>query len=503
MSEELDTPQRLHPLTLLYRLAVSLPGFFLLLYPVFEGNQNQAWVNILLAVVYGLFALPWAMLYYFRFRYQITPDHVTIQKGILQRQDRSIPIERVQNIEIQQNIFQRLLGITSVRVETAGSDATEGNLEYISVGRAHQLRQVIRSYQRQKDVTTAGIESSAQTPDRHTTPRSAPDAPSTPGGKTLYTLSLPYVVLRGCFRFSFFYIILIFSAFEYLNADPEAWLTQERLEPFWQFVTSSPYIVGAATVVAAVFLGWLTGALITINRYYAFSLGLEKDKLYKQRGLFTRAEGTIPLEKVQAFVLRSNVLMRSFGWYSLEVQAMGLDSEIEGRQVAAPLIRLNAAEKLLSRLRPTVLPETFEKVSPVTIRRSFLRYTVGLLAIVIPTALFWQSTVWWALLLIPAILVFAWLQYRYHGFSYEETTQTFIVRKGVIRQRIWIVPIESLQVLYQTSSPFQRRLNLGSLHMDTAGGPSTNYPQVIDLPRPDTSRWLGLLNERFQQRASV
>lgn len=503
MSEEFDTPQRLHPLTLLYRLAVSLPGFFLLLYPVFEGNQEQAWVNILLAVVYGIFALPWAILYYFRFSYQITPDHVTIVKGILQRQDRSIPIERVQNIEIQQNVFQRLLGITNVRIETAGSDATEGRLEYISVDRAHHLRRVIRSYQRQKDTTTPDRTPSPSARRARTTNGEPDEHSPSIAGTTLYTLPFPHVLLRGCFRFSFFYIFVVFSAFEYLNVDPEQWLTQERIEPFWQLVTSSPYLVGIFTVITAIFLGWLTGALITVNRYYDFSLDLERNKLHKARGLFTRAEGTIPLKKVQAFVLRSNILMRSFGWYSLEVQAMGLDSEVEGRQVAAPLIRLDTAEDLLSELRPTSLPDTFDKVSPITIRRSFARYSIALLAVVIPTAIYWNSTTWWALTLLPALLAFAWLQYRYHGFSYEESTETFVVRKGVIRQRIWIVPIESVQVLYQTRSLFQRRLELGSLHVDTAGGPSTNYPQIVDLPAPDTRRWLNRLNEQFQARASA
>ncbi len=503
MSEELDKPQHLHPLTLLYRLAVSLPGFFLLLYPVFEGGGNQAWVNILMAVVYGIFALPWAILYYYRFRFRITPDHVTIEKGILQRQDRSIPIERVQNIEIQQNVFQRLLGITSVRIETAGSDATEGRLEYVSVDRAHRLRSVIRSYQRQKDVAVAEEGLAEAHPPERPNGQGKTGEPSPISGDTLYTLSFPRVILRGCFRFSFFYIFVMFSAFEYLNVDPEEWLTQERMEPFVELVNHSPYWIGAVTFLAAVFLGWLTGALITINRYYDFSLDLENNKLHKQRGLFTRAQGTIPLKKVQAFVLRSNILMRSFGWYSLEVQAMGLDSEVEGRQVAAPLIRLDAAEELLSHLRPTILPNAFQSVSPITIRRHFIRYTVGLLVLVLPAAVYWRPTVWWALMLIPFLLGFAWLQYRYHGFSYQESTETFVVRRGVIRQRIWIVPIESVQVLYETRSPFQRRLELGSLHVDTAGGPSTNYPQIIDLPAPDSARWLGRLNERFQARASV
>lgn len=493
MAHELEQPQKLHPLTLLYRIAVSLPGFLVLLYPTLEGGQERMWMNVLLLVVYGVFAIPWAVLYYLRFRFYITPDHVTIQKGIISRRNRSIPIDRIQNVEIQQTLFHRLLGIASVRLETAGTGNTEGKLEYISIGRARKIRKVIRSYRRVP---------AAQEAEEAVPPPLPTDAPETAAGELLYEMSFLDVLRRGAFQFSLIYIALIFSALEYLNIDLEQLLTEERFSFLWSLINGSPYLIGLASLFVAIFIGWLTGIATTLNRFYNFQLSFENGKLHKRRGLLTVAEGTIPLEKIQAYVLRSNILMRCFGWYSLEVQAMGLDSELEGRQIAAPLITHQNAEKLLSRISPMHLPTSYEKVSKLTIRRSFIRYATALTVIVLLAVWFGYTTAWWGFLALPALFYLAVLQYRKHGFWFDPQTNLFVVRRGVFQQRIWIVPIKNVQVLYTTTSIFQRRLSLGSLHVDTAGGPSSNYPQIIDLPAAQTDHWLEMLNNRFHLAVS-
>lgn len=550
MNSDLQRPQRLHALTLFYRLLVSLPGYVLILYGGFGQEQQGGWATILFLIVYAIFTVPWAVVYYLRFRYRIDADHVTIVQGILTRQDRSLPTERIQNVEIQQNLVQRLLGLASVRLETAGSHAVDGQLDFVDTARAREIRSVIRAYQRgERAGSGAGRRSSAEpgavadvsgsspgerglegadedpagapepTIERGDYERSADagtasafDRERTAGTRepaarpgpeeyeeVLYEMGLRDVLLRGLFRFSLVYILLFFSALEYLNVDLEQWLTQRGLEPVWETIGQSPVLAATVSFAVAVLLSWLTGVALTLNRYFDFRLTLEGDKLHEHRGLFTTVRGTIPTEKLQAYLLRSNVLMRAFGWYTLEIQAMGLQSEFQGRQVAAPLISLTDAEQLLRRLHPVGLEGDYRHVSPLTIRRKLVRYTVGLAVVSGVGWWFWSPAAGWAFAVWPLLAALALLQYRHHRYRFDEETGTFVIRSGVMRHRIWMVPASSLQVLTETESIFQRRLDLASIQLDTAGGAETNYPEVVDLREEKARRLLENLYGRFRE----
>jgi putative membrane protein len=91
----------------------------------------------------------------------------------------------------------------------------------------------------------------------------------------------------------------------------------------------------------------------------------------------------------------------------------------------------------------------------------------------------WQDA-WWALLLTPFILGYAVLHYRHHGYAVGD--DGFYVRRGVLRQYLWIIPTEKYHVFYRRASVFQRRLGLESIFVDTAGAAAFAYPEVIDVP---------------------
>ncbi|PIQ63944.1 MAG: hypothetical protein COV99_00120, partial [Bacteroidetes bacterium CG12_big_fil_rev_8_21_14_0_65_60_17] len=120
MGVNLDNAQRLHPLTLILRAAGSIPALIFILLPVFTGRSADAsiWVNIVLAVIYGIFFLPWVVVYFVRFQYWITERELIIHSGVFTRRRRNIPVERIQNIDIEQRFLPRMLGAAKVLVYT-------------------------------------------------------------------------------------------------------------------------------------------------------------------------------------------------------------------------------------------------------------------------------------------------------------------------------------------------------------------------------------------------
>lgn len=487
-------PQALHPLTLLLRLLTTLPALALILLPTLTNNDAQVWLPLFFGAVYGLIALPAIVLQYLRFSYRITPQQIVIQSGVLNRKNRSIPIERIQNVEIEQQLLARMLNLAQVRLETAGSASTEASIEYVSVPQAQKIRAAVRTFQRDADP-----------PKARATPSTEAEAPTSP--RTLFSMSLRHVLLAGAFRFSLFYLALIFSVLQFV--DPETltnWLllSQDRIDTVVATMYQSPVLTVLSTVLVAALLGWLSGILITLNRYYGFTLWMDGGKLRKRHGLFTVTEGTIPLAKVQVLIVQTTPLMRLFGWYTLEVQTMGLNTDQQGQRVVAPFAKWETVMRLADRVRPMEMPDTFERVSPLTIRRHFLRRLGVLLAALAPAVYFWphdwwapydMAPPWWSLLAIPLLGIAAYLHYHYHRFAIHH--DGLYVRRGVLRHYLWMIPINRYQVAYATDSLLQRRLNLKTLFVDTAGASAFAYPDIVDVEAGAADQAVDTLYDQF------
>lgn len=489
-------PKRLHPLTMVQRVILSLPALVFIMLPVLRGGDSSAWFNLIFGAMYLVFIVPWIALHYLRFRYWITPEELVIHSGVLTRRRRNIPVERIQNIEIEQAPLQRMLGTAKVVVYTAGSAKAEGVLEYVSIEEARDIRAIVRDLQRRMEDGVAGSKD----------PRAAhavegPSEPMhqhQPEGAVLLALDPRRVVMAGAFRFSLIYLAVIFSTLQYIEPDPTvllSWLIRGPLEPVEASIEASPVLAAILGALGAVFLGWSTGILVTFNRYFRFKLELIGDKLHRSHGLMTLKEGTIPLSRVQSWILRTNPLMEFFGWYRLEVQTMGIDLDKSGYQVALPFGTQDEVEAILAAVGSPALPTTWSPVSKLTIRRFLARSSVLLLILVGMVQIWWQP-IWWLVALLPFLALWAVLRYR--AMRVADDPSWVAIRKGVIRRMTWMVPIEKLQTAGWYANWFQRRLGLASIYVDTAGASSGRSAELPDIETARASDIIKRVYGRFR-----
>lgn len=503
-TDSFDEMQMLHPMTLIQRFLIAIPAFIVLLFPFLRSPQSSDYFSIGTVVIYSLLALPLIFLRYYRFRYRITRKEIIIQSGIINRQHRSIPIERIQNIEIEQSVLPRLFGTAKVKIETAGSAKTEGVLEYVSVERAHQIRKIVRSYQQEQIA-----------PQNEASPQEAPaaalpsleqtaysSAPENELGAPLFAMTLGRVLLTGMLRFSLFYIAIAFSVIQQFNPDPdeiELWLTKGWLHPLAELYQNSPWLFTIAGIVFAVSLSWITGILVSLNRNYNFKIWLKDQKLHKHHGLLTLSQGTIPLKRIQALIFRANMLMRKLDWVALEVQTMGLESAQRGHQMAVPLGKFEETVGIAKPILPISLPDVFTSVSPLTIRRAIIRLTMLTTFVLVPLGYFWQPA-FWGLIIILLIPWYAVLRFRNHGYALIE--DMLYVRRGVFQHYIWAIPVSKFQVLYTTASLFQRRLGLSTVYVDTAGAGGFASPEIIDIDATVAEELVSKCYSKFQESFS-
>jgi uncharacterized membrane protein YdbT with pleckstrin-like domain len=66
-------------------------------------------------------------------RYLVTDRRIHIRTGLMSRNERTTHVDRVQNVNLRQTIFQRMLGIGDVDWDTAGTDAADADFTFRGV----------------------------------------------------------------------------------------------------------------------------------------------------------------------------------------------------------------------------------------------------------------------------------------------------------------------------------------------------------------------------------
>lgn len=486
-------PHRLHPISMLYRGIVSLPSLIVVLYTT--ASRSEQLLNISMLALWGCLVLPGILLGYYYFTFSITRREIVITRGVFSRTTRNIPIERVQNISIQQNFLQRLLGIARVYVETAGGTETEGVLEYIATAEAESIRQLIRSYQHEQQVeqTTNDTPNAAE----HTAPKAEPAPVASNNEEPLFSMSFTEVLLCGMFSFSLVFVALIFTALQYMGIAPEEFMqtiANEQIQYVRTLDAVKLVLYSLGILLVAVVLSWITGILLTLNRYYKFHLALENGRLHTRSGLLTVTQATIPLKKLQMLVVRSTPFTRYFGFRALDIQTAGLGAQNKRPEVAVPLAREHRVLQLAQRILPFDTERPFLPVSPRTIRRAMVRYSAVLLLATGISSYFLPVSAW-IVVLLPLLYYAAVLRFQHRGYVIHNGV--VLVKQGFWRQRIAIIPIEKIQTVSVSASFFQRRLRLASLHVDTAASSSLNDASIVDIDADDAHTIAAELMQAF------
>ncbi len=496
-------PRRLHPLTMFYKGIVSMPGVIIALY--FSARGGEFWLLVLVTIVTIVLTIPAIILRYLYFTFYVTHDEVVVDSGVFSKRSRNIPIERIQNVEMRQNFLQRMFGIAQVQLETAGGDNTEGVFEFISIQDAEALRLLIREQQADHDheLSTQNVKTGAES--ATSVAGEIKHRAGTPAGEeVLYEMPKRTLWLYGMFRISFWFLAAALTVAQTLGYNPEEFINSHPEQQLLQLnggEAESLWLIGVLAGLGMLLLAWVSGMLFTVNQFYNFRLTRDRGKLFKQHGLLAVSKATIPLRKVQSMVLSSSPIMRVFGYAALEVQTAGFGQDKRGAEVAVPMAERDKAVELIQEIMQVEVPQEFEPISRLAIRRAFIRMLILWLAVAVGMYFWLGLGALWFALALPLLYKAALLRWEYRGYNISR--ETAFVRHGFWRRRVSAIPLRKIQTLSMIQSFFQRRLGLASVYIDTAGAGGIDDARIDDVAVEDAERILAEIQQAFNSLHGV
>jgi len=472
---ELGPPERLHPWYLLTGLGGVVRGAWgLLAAGAWAATQGRWWIVAVMLGAFAILSIGGLLVRWLKTEYRVGAHEIRIDSGLMSRNSRAIPFDRIRDVDIEQGPLQRLLGLAKVRFETGAAGGTktdDGVLHTISLDRAEAIRRHIRA--RHGAVASAGA---------------AADEDEAP----LFAMDARRVLTDGLFNFSLAVLAglvgLSQTAGNMLGFDPFSrrfWSNMLEISaPLQALVLAHQIVTVVAGTLLLLLVGSATGIFRTVLREYGFRLDRAAAGLRRRRGLLTLTDVTLPLKRVQAAIITTGPIRNAFNWAELKLQSLAQDQAGKGDHVVAPLAHPQEIAAILAELGWPAGPDA-APWRPIS--RAFLY--IFLLSM-IPLVLIGLLQLWWLPPLGIAFLAgiagasllraLAWPRTR---FALDG--ERLFIQTGWWLQRRVVLPLDKVQSADVADNFLTRAFGVATVRLGVAGGGGFSDHAVPALPNAE------------------
>ena len=107
-------------------------------------DRVPGYLPFVVGVIVGTVGVLHAFARFDRWRYDLQDDALYLERGVLTQVETAVPFVRVQHVDTQRGPIDRLLGLASVVVYTAGSRGADVTVPGLTPERAGELRNRLR-----------------------------------------------------------------------------------------------------------------------------------------------------------------------------------------------------------------------------------------------------------------------------------------------------------------------------------------------------------------------
>ena len=445
------------------------------IYFILKGFEADArLVTIALSILFGVLLLLLGFSYVsfqrFRFHIDYSNREFILQKGVFNTEVVSLPFSKIQQVNFKRSLLQRLIGVYSVILDTAGSSAREINIKALSESEARDLQKILME------------EVAAEKQEETTVLESAQKQNSREDAVAVHKLSVISLLKLGLTSnyFRGVWLILIFLGSIYQQfGDFQLIEDSQYQEGIRGYLEAYSKPVELLVLTALVFVGvFLLGILISsieiFIKYFDLTLKQTKDSLELEMGLKTNTKISLKPRRVQLMRIVTNPVQKRLDLNEAQIAIASSRDDLQKSQISIPgmqRMQLERVKKFLFTYR--MRPGRIFKPAYILYLRLIITAGIPLLltaivgSVVVPD---YMVEIGMVLVVIYGGLVLPYQFFWYRALSLEITPEFVIKRKGVWTQKTEILELYKLQSITVSQPIWYKNRGLYNYTFHTAGG---------------------------------
>lgn len=421
-----------------------------------------------------------AYLNYRRFTFHLNEEkqEFVVNKGIFSRTQLTVQLDKIQQVNINQNLLQKIIGIYGLKIDTAGSDGQEVSIMAIDENIAHSLREHLlnrKVYDQQNEETTSNLENTTTIPFLKVSPL------------TLFKVGLTSNYGSSIALLIAFIYPLFHNVKEILNA-------LKMDEGQVEHAVESVFTFFSLTILLAFILALILviNVVRTLVKYFDFHISRHKHSLLISAGLFAKKNTLLSPNKVQTTTYSQNYFQKKMNLLNMNLKQAASGHATNGKEIHSTNLEIpgcSIAEK--DELLRMILGKNLPKSTIFKPNFRFLNLPI-FFRVILPIAIFfifWANTpemksfyplaIVYFLLAIPMI----YISYSRHRIMVD---QDFIIKKsGIWDIKHEIILPHKIQAITTFQYPWHKGVDVGHVNLHTAAGiihfKYGNYTEIKQL----------------------
>ncbi len=402
----------------------------------------------------ALLAMTIAIIDYFRFFFHIKDDELRVQKGILTKKNLSIPFDRIQTVNLEQNLIHQMFNVVKVVVDTAGSVQNEFEFEALKKDKAEALRNLILSHKSSKALPTA-LDAIDDVDEKE---------------EEVFSIDVVNLIKIGItenhIRSGSLIIVFLFWIQEALDD------VGVNILDYGEKLNLSGTISTILFFVVVFFiLAFFVSLFKTVLVYFNLKLKRRKDGFDLVYGLLNRKQVAALDNKIQMMSWSDNLLKKILGFHDLQLKQASSIAVNSKKSIRIPGCKIEQVEQVAASLYDnfTFAPEAYQSIS----KKYFYRLAIylTLIAAIALTASFFleaESLRYYPIIGCIYFIVTGYFKWRKTKYAYNQ--DMINLKSGIYADKATLIPIYKIQAMDLKQNLYQRRHHLASLKLYTASG---------------------------------
>ena len=466
-SVDFSQPQRQSLPGILVMFANSLQKTVRALWPMlliwlvkFDSLNKLVFFGSVAGVVLIIAIISYLQYLFFTFHIDEENGEFVIQKGVLNKTRITIQLHKIQQVNINQSLIQRIVGVHKLEIDTAGSDKKEASISAISHDLATILKErlINHSQQETSDFTDENREDIIPI--------------------SFIKIGLPSLIKIGftsnyikSFALIFVFFTTIIENLQQLNTEV---IDEDKVT---NYLDTLPIIYSFLLVV-----GFFIGLILVVNlvrtilKYFDFTIQKSKQAIILSYGLLSTKNTLLNPNKVQKIKVTQNYFQKKLDVTTIGIHQASSDVQKvkEKDQIEVPGCTENERDAILKLLLGQ-LPQKGKMYLPNWRKLAVNSFLFLLLPIVITLFLnqitefvTWKEWILYTSIFTVFTSILLW--YSFKNYRLFVSNEFVIKQNGAWDIDTTFIEPYKIQAIETQQFFWQKATNIGSVTLSTAGG---------------------------------